>query len=85
MSDVPERCRLYSVHRQRYVGAALCLLPASCGVFGLVPGLLLSHVAAVGVELAGLEIPRCLWLVPDFVQRLCLCGVVVETVTVHYG
>ena len=47
--------------------------------------LLLFLVAAVVVELIGPEILGCLGWGPDFVQGLCLCGVVAEIVMVHYG
>ena len=46
--------------------------------------LLPSLVAAVVVELIGPEILHCLGYGPDFVQGLCLCGVVVEIVVVYY-
>ena len=48
-------------------------------------GLLPSLVVAVLIELTGSGIPHCLAWSPSLVQRLCLCGVVVEIVVVYYG
>ena len=48
-------------------------------------GLLPFLVVAVVLELVGPGILRCWGWVLDFVQGLCLCDVVVETVIVHYG
>ena len=42
-------------------------------------------VVAVVVELVGPEFPRCLGWGLDFVQGLCLYGVVIELVMVHCG
>ena len=47
--------------------------------------LLSSLIAAVVVDLIGLEIPHSLGWGPDFIQGLGLCGIVVETAVVHYG
>ena len=48
-------------------------------------GPLLFLAVVVVVVLAHIGIPHCWGWVPDFVQGLCLCGVVVETVMVRYG
>ena len=48
-------------------------------------GLLPFLVVDVVVELVGPGILRCWGWVPDFVQGLYLCGVMVVTVMVHYG
>ena len=85
MPDVLRRCWLYSAHQQRCIVAALCWLPAGSGISRPVRGALLFLSEVVVVVPAGLGILRCWWWVPDFVQRLCFCGVVVVTVMVHYG
>ena len=56
---MPQRYWLYSVHWQRYVGVALCLLPAGSGVFALVQGPLLFLAVVVVVVLTDLGILRC--------------------------
>ena len=47
--------------------------------------LLPSPAVIVVAVLAGLEILSCWGWLPDFVQGLCLCSVVVEIAVVHYG
>ena len=85
MPDVQRRCWLYSAHWQQCVGAALCWLPAVSEAFGLVRGQLpfLAVVAILGLK--GLEIPRYWEWGLDCMQGLCLCGVVVDIVVVHYA
>ena len=48
-------------------------------------GLLLFLTVVVVVVPTDVGILCCWGWDPDFVQGLCLCGVVVETVMVHYG
>ena len=85
MLDVLRRCWLYSAHRQWCVVAAPCWLPAGSGVSVPVRGPLLFLAVVVVVVPTDLRILRCWGWVLDFVQGLCLCGIVVETVMVHYG
>ena len=85
MLDVPRRYWLSYAHRQRCFAVALCLLPAGSGVFALVQGMLPFLAVAVVVEPVGPGILCCWGWVPDFVQGLCLCGVVIEIVMVYYG
>ena len=59
MSDVLQRCWLYSAHRQRCIRGALCLPPADCEGSEPVRGPLLFPAVVVVVVLADLGILRC--------------------------
>ena len=85
MPDVLWRCWLYSAHWQRCVVAVLCSLPADFEASEPVQGPLLFLTIIVVAVLARPGIPRCWGWVPGFVHRLCLCGIMVELVMVHYG
>ena len=53
-------------------------------VFEPAPGPLLFLAVVVTALLAGLGILRCWGWVLDFVQGLCICGVMVEIAVVEY-
>ena len=84
MPDMRHRCGLYSALWQWCVGATLYRLPAGLEPFAPVQGRLPFLVAVAVIELAGPGISSCLRCGLDFLQWLCLCGVVVEIVVVHY-
>ena len=82
MPDVPRRCWLYSAHRQQYIEAVLCWLPAGFGASEPVRGPLLCLSVVVVVVLTSPGILRYWRWDPDFVHRLCLCRVWLKFVLV---
>ena len=83
MLDVQWWCSLYSAYWQQCIAVALCCLPASSELSQPVSEQLLFLIVVVVVGLVGPTMLHCYWWVPDLVQVLSLCGIVVGIVVVH--
>ena len=84
MLDVLQWYWLYSVHWRQCVEAALCWVSAGLGASELVQEPLPFSAVIVVAVLAGPELLRCWRWVPNFIQELCLCCVVVQIAVAHY-
>ena len=74
-----------SIRWQQCIEVTLCWLPAGSEAFVVMQEQVSFPAIAVVVKLVGPGIRRCWGWVPDFVQKLYSCGIVIEIAGIYCG